>query len=163
MSFNVQLPVATFTGFTGYTGYTGYTFTGYTGYTGYTGHTYTGYTFTGYTGYTGGSRGGSPLFLDQTEAWRAEKNFLRLPPLLSQGLDDPPPPPLSESLYNLYMYVHFYINRFYRVERNIRMHTIFFKNFLTNTHPLSCCSMVRLLHICTWESLKMQRVCFRML
>ena len=118
---------------------------------------------------SGGPRGGLPLCLDQTEAWKAEKIFFETaPPLISEfGLTPPPPhphpPPLSEGLYNLYMYVHFYINRFYRVERNIRMHTIFFKNFLTNTHPLSCCSMVRLLHICTWESLKMQRVCFRML
>ena len=32
-----------------------------------------------------------PLFLDQTEAWRAEKKlFLDHPPLF-QGLDDPPP------------------------------------------------------------------------
>ena len=116
---------------------------------------------------SGGSRGGLPLCLDQTEAWKAEKIFFETaPPLISEfgwTPPPPPPPPLSEGLYNLYMYVHFYINRFYRVERNIRMHTIFFKNFLTNTHPLSCCSMVRLLHICTWESLKMQRVCFRML
>lgn len=117
---------------------------------------------------SGGSRGGLPLCLDQTEAWKAEKIFFETaPPLISEfgwtPPPPPPPPPLSEGLYNLYMYVHFYINRFYRVERNIRMHTIFFKNFLTNTHPLSCCSMVRLLHICTWESLKMQRVCFRML
>ena len=116
---------------------------------------------------SGGSRGGLPLCLDQTEAWKAEKIFFETaPPLISEfgwTPPPPPPPPLSEGLYNLYMYVHFYINRFYRVERNIRMHTIFFKSFLTNTHPLSCCSMVRLLHICTWESLKMQRVCFRML
>ena len=40
----------------------------------------------------------SPLFLDQTEARRAEKKFLRdCPPYLSKGLDDrspsPPPPP----------------------------------------------------------------------
>ena len=66
MSFDVQLLVATFTG--------------YTGYTGYTGHTYTGYTFTGYTGYTGGSRGGLPLCLDQTEAWRVEKFFFETAP-----------------------------------------------------------------------------------
>ena len=35
---------------------------------------------------------GPPLFLDQTEARRAEKGFLRLPPppTLSQGLDDRP-------------------------------------------------------------------------
>ena len=116
---------------------------------------------------SGGSRGGLPLCLDQTEAWQAEKIFFETAPALISEFGwtppPPPPPPLSEGLYNLYMYVHFYINRFYRVERNIRMHTIFFKSFLTNTHPLSCCSMVRLLHICTWESLKMQRVCFRML
>ena len=116
---------------------------------------------------SGGSRGGLPLCLDQTEAWKAEKIFFETAPpsylRVWMNAPPPPPPPLSEGLYNLYMYVHFYINRFYRVERNIRMHTIFFKNFLTNTHPLSCCSMVRLLHICTWESLKMQRVCFRML
>ena len=29
-----------------------------------------------------------PLFLDQNEAWKAGKNFLRPPPPLSQGLDD---------------------------------------------------------------------------
>ena len=33
------------------------------------------------------------LFLDQNEARRAEKIFLRPPPPLSQGLDDQPPPP----------------------------------------------------------------------
>ena len=41
------------------------------------------------------------LLLDQTEARKAEKKFLRPhPPLLSYGLDDlpPPPPPLSEGL-----------------------------------------------------------------
>ena len=35
---------------------------------------------------------GGGLFLKQTEAWRAEKKFLRPPPpSLSQGLDDPAP------------------------------------------------------------------------
>ena len=46
---------------------------------------------------SGGSRGGArgarpPLFLDQTEARRTEKNFFEPPPL-SHGLDTPPPPP----------------------------------------------------------------------
>ena len=41
--------------------------------------------------------GGPPLFLDQNEARRAEKNFFETAPL-SQGLDDCSPPPLSESL-----------------------------------------------------------------
>ena len=37
---------------------------------------------------------GPPLFLDQTDAQRVEiKCFLRPAPLLSQGLDDRPPPP----------------------------------------------------------------------
>ena len=50
---------------------------------------------------SGGSRGGPPLFLDQTGAWGAEKNFLGdsapCPPLpLSKGLDDCPP--LSQGL-----------------------------------------------------------------
>ena len=43
---------------------------------------------------SGRSRGGTwgpPLFLNQTEAWRAEKIFLEAP--LSKGLDDTPPPP----------------------------------------------------------------------
>ena len=43
---------------------------------------------------------GPPLFLDQNEARRAEKKIFEaghLPPL-SQGLDDRPPPPLSEGL-----------------------------------------------------------------
>ena len=41
-----------------------------------------------------------PLFLDQSEARRAEKNFLQIaPPPLSKGLDDHhPPPPLSQGL-----------------------------------------------------------------
>ena len=42
----------------------------------------------------------SPLFLDQTEAQRAEKNFLGdCPPSLFKGLDDqaPPPPLISRS------------------------------------------------------------------
>ena len=50
-------------------------------------------------GLSGGSRGGArgaqppPLFLDQNEAQRAEKNFFEagVPPL-PQGLDDRPPP-----------------------------------------------------------------------
>ena len=49
----------------------------------------------------GGSRGGAPvLFLDQTEARRAENILWRPPPLLSQGLDHRAPPafPLSEGL-----------------------------------------------------------------
>ena len=36
--------------------------------------------------------------LDQTEAPRAEKIVFETAPLLSQGLDHPPPPPLSEGL-----------------------------------------------------------------
>ena len=42
----------------------------------------------------------SPLFLDQTEARRAERNFLRdpAPESLSQGLDDRSPPSFSEGL-----------------------------------------------------------------
>ena len=61
-------------------------------------------------GGSGRSRGGHPLFLDQTEARRAEKNFIwdRPPSLisgsgwpslhpLSRGLDDRPPP-LSRGL-----------------------------------------------------------------
>ena len=42
---------------------------------------------------SGGSRGGTPLFLDQTEAQRAEKFFGgdRNPCPLSKGLDDQPP------------------------------------------------------------------------
>ena len=49
----------------------------------------------------GGAPGGGgwhPLFLDQTKARSAENIFLTQPPY-SQGLDDPPPPPWSESLY----------------------------------------------------------------
>ena len=43
-------------------------------------------------GSRGGARGGAPLFLDQNETQRAEKKFFEAgsPPLLSQGLDDPP-------------------------------------------------------------------------
>ena len=46
--------------------------------------------------FSGGTRAGAqgaPLFLDQTEAWRAETVFLETDPHLSQGLDDRPPPP----------------------------------------------------------------------
>ena len=32
-----------------------------------------------------------PLFLDQTEAWRAEKTFWRPPPPFSNGVDDRQP------------------------------------------------------------------------
>ena len=42
-----------------------------------------------------------PLFFDQNEARRTEKNFGETAPPLSQGLDDPSPPPptpLSEGL-----------------------------------------------------------------
>ena len=39
------------------------------------------------------------LFLDQTEARRAEKNLLDIAPLpFSLGLDDQPPPPPTEGL-----------------------------------------------------------------
>ena len=44
-----------------------------------------------------GPGGPAPLFLDQAEAQGPKKNFLRAGPLLSRGLDDPPPP-LSEGL-----------------------------------------------------------------
>ena len=37
-----------------------------------------------------------PLLLDQTEAPRAEKNFWETNPPLSKGLNDRPPPPLSQ-------------------------------------------------------------------
>ena len=51
-----------------------------------------------------GPRGlGTPLYLDQIEARKAEKYFFGFSPLLSQGLDDHPPPPtpplLSEGLH----------------------------------------------------------------
>ena len=47
-----------------------------------------------------GARPSPPLFLDQTEAQRAEKEFFWRPgPPLSQGLNyHPPPPPLSEGV-----------------------------------------------------------------
>ena len=47
-----------------------------------------------------GPGGAPPLFLDQNEAQRAEKNFSETTPPLSQGLDypAPPPSPLSEGL-----------------------------------------------------------------
>ena len=45
----------------------------------------------------GGARWGGALFLDQTEARRAEKNLFGDRPPLSQGLDDRAPP-LSEGL-----------------------------------------------------------------
>ena len=54
-------------------------------------------------GSRGGARGGRPptiLFLDQTEARRAEIIFFVVrasPPPLSKGLHDPPPP--SQGLY----------------------------------------------------------------
>ena len=54
---------------------------------------------------SGGSRGGArpplpfmSLFLDQTEARRAEKNFLEIPPPISGCGCPPPPPPLSQGL-----------------------------------------------------------------
>ena len=42
----------------------------------------------------------SPFFLDQTEAQRGRKNFLRPPPppISGSGCPTPPPPPLSEGL-----------------------------------------------------------------
>ena len=56
----------------------------------------------------GGGGPGTPLFLDQTEARTAEKNFWRRrPPLLSQDLDDRPLPllpPLSEGLDPLLLF-----------------------------------------------------------
>ena len=47
-----------------------------------------------------GPGGPGSSFLNQTEARRAEKNFLaeRPPAPLSKGLDDRPPPPLSQGL-----------------------------------------------------------------
>ena len=53
-------------------------------------------------GFRGGARGTRAplLFLDQTEARRAEKSFLETSPLpLSKGLDDHPPPLISRSGY----------------------------------------------------------------
>ena len=41
-----------------------------------------------------GEGSGGPLFLDQTEARRVEKNFLETAAPLSQGLDDRTPPSL---------------------------------------------------------------------
>ena len=41
---------------------------------------------------------GAPLFFGQNEARRAEKIYLETGPSLSEGLDDRPPPPLSEGL-----------------------------------------------------------------
>ena len=51
-------------------------------------------------GSSGRSRGGHPLFLDQTEARRAEKNFIwdRPPPSLISGSGWPSLHPLSEGL-----------------------------------------------------------------
>ena len=50
---------------------------------------------------SGGSRGGAPLFLDQTEARRAEKIFVLRPPSpLSEGLDLP--------LHTQFMQTHFW-------------------------------------------------------
>ena len=64
---------------------------------------------------SGGSRGAagggppSPLFLDQTEAWKAEKKIWgnRLPSSsnLSKGLDDRPPPPPSPPLPYLKVWI----------------------------------------------------------
>ena len=46
-----------------------------------------------------GPGGPGPLIFGQTEARRAEKPFFQTAPLpLSQGLDDPPPPSLSEGV-----------------------------------------------------------------
>ena len=45
-----------------------------------------------------GTGGAAPLFLDQTEAWRAEKTFWRPPPPFSKGLDDRHPPLVSQGL-----------------------------------------------------------------
>ena len=43
--------------------------------------------------FEGGARGAAPLFVDQTEARRAQKNFFQTaPPPFSQGLDDRLPP-----------------------------------------------------------------------
>ena len=52
---------------------------------------------------SGGSRGGArgarpPLFLDQTEARRTEKNFFEPPPPLISWSGYPSPPPLFEGL-----------------------------------------------------------------
>ena len=41
---------------------------------------------------------GAPLVLDQTEAREAEKMFLESSPPLSKGLDDRPPPNLSQGV-----------------------------------------------------------------
>ena len=67
-------------------------------------HSHANYIYYSETHYSSGSRGRArgarphPSFLDQTEARRAKKNFLRSAPHLSQGLNDrpttlrPPPP-----------------------------------------------------------------------
>ena len=62
-------------------------------------HSHANYIYYSETHYSSGSRGRArgarphPSFLDQTEARRAKKNFLRSAPPLSQGLNDRPPPP----------------------------------------------------------------------
>ena len=45
-----------------------------------------------------------PLFLDQTEAWRAENIFLETAPLSSKGLEDPPPPPPPPSYLKVWIW-----------------------------------------------------------
>ena len=72
-------------------------------------HSHANYIYYSETHYSSGSRGRArgarphPSFLDQTEARRAKKNFLRSAPHLSQGLNDrpttlPPPPPIGMSV-----------------------------------------------------------------
>ena len=74
-------------------------------------HSHANYIYYSETHYSSGSRGRArgarphPSFLDQTEARRAKKNFLRSAPHLSQGLNDrpttlpfPPPTPIGMSV-----------------------------------------------------------------
>ena len=70
-------------------------------------HSHANYIYYSETHYSSGSRGRArgarphPSFLDQTEARRAKKNFLRSAPHLSQGLNDRPttlPPPIGMSV-----------------------------------------------------------------
>ena len=62
----------------------------------------------------GGVVGAPPLFLDQTQDQRVEKNFFETAPPLSQGLDDCPPliwrsgPKLFIIIINLYLYTKSY-------------------------------------------------------
>ena len=80
----------------------------------------------------GGSRGGPPLFLDQTDAQRAGKKFFETPFPLPVGLDLPLRTPLQDYVGSC---------RFQSFYHNYTLYETDSRHFLNNKQMLERCSM----------------------